>query len=173
MSITPLQYAAPIPPTKGPPWCDSCVGLVPATHFVQRGRSAVPICAFCLARDHTRSKTMKPEAQRIAIATVCRFVEIRQSNPYECSDDIRIDLCGIDKGGVTRALPNYPACLNACHEMEKVFDVNQLSEYADWMDKVCVPVHICPLTHWQAVTMATAPQRCEAFLRTLNLWKDE
>jgi hypothetical protein len=61
--------------------------------------------------------------------------------------------------------------LDVLHEMEKRLDVNQLSEYADWLDKICVPTHICPLTHWQAVVMAEAPQRREALLRTLGLWK--
>lgn len=41
-------------------------------------------------------------------------------------------------------------------------DVNQLSAYADALDKVCVPTHICPLTHWQAVTCASWQQRATA-----------
>jgi hypothetical protein len=34
------------------------------------------------------------------------------------------------------------------------------------------PFWRCPLTHWQAVIMATAVQRAEAFLKALGLWKD-
>jgi len=70
-------------------------------------------------------------------------------------------------------VPDYANDLNAMHEAEKRLNVNQLSEYADQMDKICVPVHICPLTHWSAVTMATAIQRSEALLRTIGKWKDE
>lgn len=43
-------------------------------------------------------------------------------------------------------------------------DVNQLSAYADALDKVCVPTHICPLTHWQAVTCASWQQRAQAMV---------
>lgn len=67
-------------------------------------------------------------------------------------------------------VPDFPNDLNACHEFEKTLDVNGLGRYADELDEVCVPTHICPLTHWKAVVMATARQRCEAFLRVHGLW---
>ncbi len=71
-------------------------------------------------------------------------------------------------------VPDYTRDLNAMHEAERhLGDVNQLNAYADALDKVCVPTHICSLTHWLAVVMATAAQRAEALLRTLNLWRDD
>ncbi len=77
-------------------------------------------------------------------------------------------------GDTVYSLPKYTRDLNVIAEAEKhLGDVNQLNAYADALDKVCVPTHVCSLTHWQAVVMATAAQRCEALLRTLNLWRDE
>lgn len=74
-----------------------------------------------------------------------------------------------------KPLPNYPDDLNAVHEAEKTLDINSLSRYADELEKVCVPVHICPLTHWQSVIMATALQRCEAFIKTVcpEKWEED
>lgn len=71
-------------------------------------------------------------------------------------------------------VPDYLNDLNAMHEAENtgLKDVNELSRYLDELDRVCVPTHICPTTHAQAVIMATASQRAEAFLRTKGLWKD-
>ncbi len=70
-------------------------------------------------------------------------------------------------------LPDYTRDLNAMAEAEQhLGDVNQLNAYADALDKVCVPTHICSLTHWQSVVMASAAQRAEALLRCLNLWKE-
>jgi hypothetical protein len=67
-------------------------------------------------------------------------------------------------------IPDFCDDLNAMSKAENRLDVNSLSEYADHLDKVCVPTHICPLTHWQGVVMSTARQRSEAFLRTFGKW---
>lgn len=63
------------------------------------------------------------------------------------------------------AVPSYTTDLNACHELEKMLNSNELVAYLDALDAICVPVHICPTTHTQALVMATARQRCEAFLK--------
>lgn len=62
-------------------------------------------------------------------------------------------------------LPDYPEDLNAMHEAEKLFDPHQKSIY--WEHLMQVHQYIQP---WAGC--ATARQRAEAFLRTLNLWKD-
>lgn len=66
-------------------------------------------------------------------------------------------------------LPDYPEDLNACHEMEKVFigadKSPNYSQYRQQLYKVC---NNSP----ELAIRATARQRAEAFLRTLNLWKD-
>lgn len=54
--------------------------------------------------------------------------------------------------------------LNACHEMEKVLQGAQWTCYLVELEKLCnTQVGCC---------RATPRQRCEAFLRTLNLWAE-
>ncbi len=87
--------------------------------------------------------------------------------------DFHRDCLATSPNGQWMPTPDYTRDLNAMHEAEHhLADVNQLNEYADQLDKVCVPTHICSLTHWQAVAMATAAQRCEALLRTIGKWQD-
>jgi hypothetical protein len=69
-------------------------------------------------------------------------------------------------------IPNYCTDLNAMAQAVKVLDINDLCRYIDELDKICVPVHICHYTHWIAVVEASARQRAEAFLRTINKWKE-
>lgn len=64
-----------------------------------------------------------------------------------------------------KSLPNYPEDLNACAEMEKGLTLEQRVTYSNNLAKICG-------TQFEKC-FATAPQRCEAFLRTLNLWKEE
>ncbi len=91
---------------------------------------------------------MSPVKQRTAIAQACGLASVN-------------------------FLPAYLTDLNAMHEAEKhLWSSKMVSRYADELDKVCVPTHVCPLTHWQAVTMATAAQRAEAFLRTIGKWEE-
>ena len=62
-------------------------------------------------------------------------------------------------------IPSYGTDLNACHEFEKVLVKmpEKRITYAHYlMNATC--------KDWAAFH-ATAPQRREAFLRTLNLWK--
>jgi len=109
---------------------------------------------------------MTPEEQRIAIAEVCPGWSVHHGGKY----------CAIKNcphGPLNGILFDPLNDLNATAEMERhLGDINNLSRYADELDKVCVPTHICSLTHWQATVMATASQRAEAFLKCLNLWKD-
>ena len=119
---------------------------------------------------------MTPEAQRIAIAEACGWEWKANGFSYH-------PYPGWYKGHeqchvvalLSSELPDYLNDLNAMHEVERtgLKDINELNRYADELDKVCVPTHICSLTHWQSVVMATAAQRAEAFLRTIGKWKDE
>jgi len=60
--------------------------------------------------------------------------------------------------------PNYCADLNAMHEAENVLrDKELLFEYA---------MHISNSHHYEYLLRATARQRAEAFLRTLNKWEE-
>lgn len=79
---------------------------------------------------------------------------------------------------VLNDLPNFPEDLNACREMEKSLSVDKEHDYGEELRKLagCVGPkgghH--PLNGWGIIAIAklTALQRCEAFLRTLNLWKE-
>lgn len=59
-------------------------------------------------------------------------------------------------------LPDYLNDLNAMYEAEKVLSAEQRAHYNGWVSGICVDNY--PI-------MATAAQRAEAFLKTLNLWK--
>lgn len=69
--------------------------------------------------------------------------------------------------------PSYVNNLEQIHQLEKTLkNVNELGKYADILDSICVPVHICNLTHWQSVMMSTARQRAEAYLKTVGKWRE-
>jgi hypothetical protein len=114
---------------------------------------------------------MKPARQNQVIAELCGWSHhTNMWGTFWWHDEVNKTLPPGDDG--FRKLPNYHGDLNACAEMEKTLDTNQLSEYADRLETVCVPVHICQITHWQAIAMATSAQRCEAFLRTHGKWEE-
>lgn len=75
-------------------------------------------------------------------------------------------------------LPDYPTDLNACHEMVSVMTPAQRGRMAmELYLKIPGAIqHDNDTVNESALAdliNATAPQRCEAFLRTLNLWTDE
>lgn len=79
------------------------------------------------------------------------------------------------KNGVRMKNGNPLDDLNACHEMEKVFIyTNGCSEqYGCVLSQVCLQgAQLSDQTARFKVLNATARQRCEAFLRTLNLWTE-
>ena len=75
-------------------------------------------------------------------------------------------------GAATYArVPNYCNDLNACHEVEVSLDDAKHDSFQQHLLEI-----ISPKTHWSDMAMtrivsATARQRAEAFLRTLNLWQ--
>ena len=99
---------------------------------------------------------MKPEEIRIAIAEACGWRDIRGLNWTGVAPNRDLNY----RNGV----PDYLNDLNACHEMENVLlrDMNKL-----WYP-YCKRLH--ELTNGIGEG-ATAPQRCDAFLKTLGLWK--
>lgn len=107
---------------------------------------------------------MSPEAQRIAIAEACGWTKVH----YEAGHKPPY---GNPPGkGIGRSLPNYLNDLNAVHEAEMVLTEEQRSIYC---------YHLLPNKEqaferedvWIGAH-ATSAQRAEAFLRTLNLWKE-
>lgn len=111
---------------------------------------------------------MKPEEQRIAIAEACglRIPMYDAHNYFKAGGpDMRVD---------ATALPDYLNSLDAMHEAEKGLTTaaqqnRYHSEIADttWSN----PETGCRQVVFNQLT-ATAAQRAEAFLKTLNLWKE-
>jgi hypothetical protein len=96
---------------------------------------------------------MKPELQRIRIAEACGFDE---SHWLELGGGIVL--------GTSGSLPDYPNDLNAMHEAEVVIiksGYTAIRTYEDLLQKQIANI-----------IFATAAQRAEAFLRTLNLWEE-
>jgi hypothetical protein len=103
---------------------------------------------------------MDKEKQRIKIAEACGYTDIMLPMGFhQEKSDNKSKECG---GRWRFEIPNYPEDLNAMHEAEKVLDFNQLK---DMEDSVNFQFGVFPFH-------ATAAQRAEAFLRTLNLWEE-
>ena len=105
---------------------------------------------------------MKPEQQRIAIAEACGWTCADYVKP---EDKIYALMCWVAPGDDPwhlQAPPDYLSDLNAMHEAEKILNTNQAADYCELLRPI-----ICG--YWRLVH-ATAAQRAEAFLRTLNLW---
>lgn len=66
-------------------------------------------------------------------------------------------------------VPDFLNSLDAMHEVEKSLDGNQWVSYREYLARPWVTNDDDGM--WGAIT-ATAAQRAEAFLRTLNLWED-
>jgi hypothetical protein len=113
---------------------------------------------------------MTPKEQRIAIAKACGWIDIQLAQDE--ADNDKLSPVGLrnPRSCLHERIPDYLNDLNACHEMEK-----QAPEgYAMALRRVvakpirCLPSDVCD----EYLIFATAQQRCEAFLRTLNLWTE-
>jgi len=103
-----------------------------------------------------KKNVMSPEAQRIAIAEACGWTIVSRTPPLGVFSGLR---------NPPVPLPDYLNDLNAMHAAEKVLTDEQYRIYA---------LRLGPLTteRQRAYISATAAQRAEAFLRTLNIWDD-
>lgn len=112
---------------------------------------------------------MTPEQQRIAIAEACGWKRKSVDPEYPLTRPEG----WFEKGELIvyhyGHLPDYLTDLNAMHEAEKVLKVEQhftfQVELARVINTITYPLNF-------ALLHATASQRAEAFLRTLNLWID-
>ncbi len=101
---------------------------------------------------------MNPEAQRIAIAKACGWLQSRTCNWG--------GWWYLKKGkrAYQQTPPDYLNDLNAMHEAENVLTNEQWWLFVEFLTEIRGGgVALC--------ISATAAQRAEAFLRTLNLWK--
>lgn len=125
---------------------------------------------------------MTPKEINRKIAEACGIC-LHEETEYYCVEDgnsvdsgFTCKRCKRDTYGLKR--PDYFNCLNACAEMEATLDnepvdvqslyYDYLSLAAGWKSKTLEDAK------WESTWnthRATAPQRCEAFLRTKGLWE--
>lgn len=116
-----------------------------------------------------RKINMNKTKQQIAIAEACGWSNLQYSDYKPLG---KAQLVGRHPGRSAQNLllvPDYLNNLNAMHEAEDMLTHEQRTEYLEWLgmcsgddaNKVWAYVH------------ATAAQRSEAILKTLNLWEDE
>ena len=99
---------------------------------------------------------MTTEAQRIAIAEACGTMRWGYGLPTKC---------------VAFNVPDYLNDLNACHEFEKVLD--KMTGIHGPSVGICTGNEVYEdmlLGMCDHPIRATATQRCEAFLKTINKW---
>lgn len=111
---------------------------------------------------------MSPEQQRIAIAEACGLKQheeqIEHTDGYQWTETRHFWVC---PKGKRVTVPDYLTDLNAMHEAEKVLTREQADAYIFELHELIGHNHI-----ERYAVSATAAQRAEAFLRTLNLWKE-
>lgn len=111
---------------------------------------------------------MTPEAQRTAISKACPTLAT-ETYDYECGWAYQLP------DGVYAEFDPVQD-MNAAHAMEGTLTPNQVSDYNARLLRI---VQSTPDAHFPTVPAriyvwhATAAQRCESFLRTLGLWKEE
>ena len=134
---------------------------------------------------------MKKEKQRIAIAESqgwewCYHTDLHNTKCWGWEQKgvsrHETDYYKCEKSNYLHELPDYLNDLNACHEFEKTLFPDD-AQYSQWN---FYSLHLGELTNndngrgWKPlsnadcfrIANATAAQRCEAFLKTLDLWED-
>jgi hypothetical protein len=104
---------------------------------------------------------MTEQQQRIAIAS--RHLGLRPIKGEKVSDCGHFTMLTADRNH-TAFCPDYPKDLNAMHEVENLLTPLQWVSYGRHLETLCDETNTWPIH-------ATAAQRAEAFLKTLNLWK--
>ena len=126
---------------------------------------------------------MTPDEMRIAIAEVCGYKKVEcplssLGGGSPCKPKPMTYWADECWGGDTIGLPDYLNDLNACAEMVKSLSIGQRSVWPMHLREIVArdgkgqenpDTGLLDDTHFYN---ATAPQRCEAFLRTLGLWKE-
>ena len=119
---------------------------------------------------------MSPEKQRIAIAEACgwkftHFEKFRPEGDSPFVDQISVPMGTSAEHLCSIPLPDYLNDLNAMHEAEKVLTDAQWDRYI--YVSLASPHYGSLSTLARAWVSATAAQRAEAFLKTLNLWTEQ
>jgi hypothetical protein len=124
---------------------------------------------------------MKPEQQRIAIAEACGWrIESDGTSTFIYRPNEKVGngyrLNNIRDPKIIKLLPDYLSDLNAMHEAEKVLygNPNLPKKYTQQIKNAIrreAGVTKAQMDFDVCIT-ATAAQRAEAFLRTINKWED-
>lgn len=111
---------------------------------------------------------MTYEAQRIEIAEAFGFSDLKFAHAYGRETE-PIRLSGIHPSNtVSRTLvPDYLNDLNAMHEAEKVLTAGQLETFRENLSDL-----LGDSCRMGFAIHATAAQRAEAFLRTIEKWEE-
>jgi hypothetical protein len=116
---------------------------------------------------------MKPKEQRIAIAKACGW---KKDDHYEdgFSHEGKQLVTGWrdNRNVFHRKLPDYLNDLNAMHETHESLTYEQHQQYCFELPQIVRRDEFTLGNNHKSVCHATAAQRAEAFLRTLNLWTD-
>jgi len=123
---------------------------------------------------------MSPEEQRIAIAEACGWQDLREEMAYvDWVASRELWGCRREDDDMRKEVPDYPNDLNAMHEAVEKLTTRQKLAYAEHLMDACRAYPVGGVPDWHhdrkgltAVSQATAAQRAEAFLKTLNLWED-
>jgi hypothetical protein len=108
---------------------------------------------------------MTPDEINIAIAEFCGFKDVHFSPSWNKVIGTKHE----PEGNEYEVIPNYYGSLDAVHEAEiaKIYAEGHDSDLAnDYRTNLI----ICADAGMSS--SATAPQRCEALLKTLGLWRD-
>lgn len=116
---------------------------------------------------------MSPEQQRIAIAEACGWRikrrDITGFNVWEPDAKLPAQLCN----NLENKIPNYLNDLNAMNSAVLQKFNGPAHEGWAFLDNLRVACGIPHSSACMALVCATAAQRAEAFLKTLNLWTNE
>jgi len=108
---------------------------------------------------------MNKDQQRIEIAEACGWI----LNPKPHTAKI-LDWVHVPSGNTSYDPPDYFNDLNAMHEVEQILTDNQKMRFRGELVEMMRPKYGFESACLLAIH-ATAAQRAEAFLRTLNLWE--
>lgn len=118
---------------------------------------------------------MTPEAQRIALAEACGWTEIRLYYPAYNSVEKDEPPIGMLNGEESE-LPDYLGSLDAIAGAEKALltTIQLESNYIIQLQSVCMADEPRNTFReaFRSAYRATAPQRCEALLRTIGKWEE-
>ena len=109
---------------------------------------------------------MSPEEQRIAIAQACGWTGFNPDNIPDC-----LQYTARRSDGKWGLIPDYLNDLNAMHEAVKGLPQNLMPRYFACLCNVVSGS--LSLYGYSKATEATAPQRAEAFLKTLDKWTND